>query len=36
MRGLDPPIHRLKYPYADGMDCRVKPGNDRYPLVRIT
>jgi hypothetical protein len=27
MRGLDPRIH-LKKVFAQGMDCRVKPGND--------
>jgi len=27
MRGLDPRIHRKKR-FIQGMDCRVKPGND--------
>jgi hypothetical protein len=27
MPGLDPGIHRKKH-FTEGMDCRVKPGND--------
>ncbi len=29
MRGLDPRIHLLCKKFCEGMDCRVKPGNDR-------
>jgi hypothetical protein len=35
MRGLDPRIHHL----CEGMDCRVKPGNDELvakQLIKLT
>jgi hypothetical protein len=28
MPGLDPGIHQEEVLYFNGMDCRVKPGND--------
>jgi hypothetical protein len=28
MRGLDPRIHQKENALSQGMDCRVKPGND--------
>jgi hypothetical protein len=37
MRGLDPRIHRLRKTQSliEGMDCRVKPGNDALKLARM-
>jgi hypothetical protein len=30
MPGLDPGIHQSSEEFFEGMDCRVKPGNDEF------